>query len=95
MKKKEIQLERRLDTTPLISYDSEEKKPLVLNEAAAMELVNMIKGYERTLDFSVDDAFLKHYEEETSKQNPTQEEINKYIESLVSECPPLDEKSSE
>jgi hypothetical protein len=91
MSEKDIQL----DTTPYISYDNEEKKPLVLNEAASMELVNIIKGHKRTLDFSVDEAFLKYYEKETGKQNPTQQEINIHIESLVRSCPRLEEKTSE
>ena len=42
-------------TTAYISYDEKEKKPKVLNEAAAMELVNIIDGHELSLDFEVDD----------------------------------------
>jgi len=80
-------------TTAYISYDEKEKKPKVLNEAAAMELVNIIDGHELSLDFEVDDAFLNHYEKETGKRNPTQEEINKHIVSLVRECPDEVEES--
>ena len=73
--------------TPLISYDKDKNKPMVLNEAAALELIDVMEGHRVTSDFQVDEDFLEHYKEVFNEENPSQEEINNYIISLVRDCP--------
>tara|TARA_B100000959_G_C14805211_1_gene551416 strand:+ start:568 stop:873 length:306 start_codon:yes stop_codon:yes gene_type:complete len=71
---------------PKLSFDKESQKPLFVNESAVMECLKMLKGEASESDFLVDEGFLKYYERETDKKDPTQEEINGFVKSLIVQC---------
>jgi len=73
-------------TKPKLSFDEKENKPLLVNTEAATTCMRLLKGEDLLVDFEVDELFLKHYEETTSKNEPTQKEINDFVVDLVREC---------
>lgn len=80
---------------PKLSFDEETQKPLFVNESAVMECLKMLKGEDSESDFVVDEKFLKYYEKETNKKNPTQEDINNFIKSLTIQCAKHEPSSNE
>ena len=82
----DISIKDLLNEPAKMSFSKEENKPLIVNDEAAGLCVDIIQGRYHGEDFEVDELFLEHYKEVKGKDNPTQEEINKFIIALVEEC---------
>tara|TARA_B100000131_G_scaffold295231_1_gene312053 strand:+ start:681 stop:1007 length:327 start_codon:yes stop_codon:yes gene_type:complete len=80
---------------PMLSYDSELKKPKLINDDAVRVCVNYINNKEKTdVDFNVDDLFYDYMAAE-GYYNPSQNEVNEFIWKMVKECSDIEEEELE
>jgi hypothetical protein len=89
---------------PMLSYDTEQDKPKLLNDDAVYLCVEFINNPEKEMDenchFNVDDAFLNYMHESTGKKlvydegelRYTQQEIDEFVLNMIKECSEVDEK---
>ena len=81
---------------PLLSYSKMEGKPLLHNQVAISAAVEHLTKhdayyYQGLPDFEIDDRFKDYYIQEYGKE-PTQEDVQKYVEELIMECKKEEDK---
>ena len=77
---------------PMLSYDKEEKKPILLNDEAVFVAVNFIKDETKAdVDFDVDELFYDYMAVE-GYYNPSLNEVNEFIWKMIKECSEVEEE---
>lgn len=80
---------------PMLSYDKEQKKPILLNDEAMFACVNYIKDKTKAeVNFDADELFYEYMATEGYDQ-PSQEEVNEFVWKMVEECSQLEEEELE
>lgn len=80
---------------PMLSYDKEQKKPILLNDEAMFACVNYIKDKTKAeVNFDADELFYEYMATKGYNQ-PSQEEVNEFVWKMVEECSQLEEEELE